>query len=275
MSKHQNDGDDDPPKRKKGRPAKTLEKEREWSDEETLRLIHFWSKYECLYNIKSPDFLKKYKRGIALNKLAAEFQHFDKPPTPSQVQKKITRLRCYYTAESKKIERSKINGCDPVYVPEWKFFESLQFIRDNFVIRTMYNGDIPNNYLIYTVNNPSSLKTQGKLRKNNKTNAETLMTTASRTLGKIDPRYSDVTTHQIVQTNEDKNLCNIIYTMLQSIPEGIPKAMLRLEIQQKIIQLKFAFQGVGNNMHWPAHYSNNPIPTTAQHVSPQSSVSTN
>lgn len=139
----------------------------------------------------------------------------------------------------------------------------------------MYNGDIPNNYLIYTVNNPSPLETQGKLRKNNKTNAETLMTTASRTSGKIDPRYSDVTTHQIVQTNEDKNVCDIIYTMLQSIPEGIPKAMLRLEIQQKIIQLKFAFQGVGNNMHWPAHYSNNLIPTTAQHVSPQSSVSTN
>ena len=70
------------------------------------------------------------------------------------------------------------------------------------------------------------------------------MATASRALEKIESRYSDINTQQKdVQANEDKNLSDMIYTMLQSIPEGMPKAMLRLEMQQKIIQEKFGFQG--------------------------------
>ena len=101
-----------------------------------------------------------------------------------------------------------------------------------------------------------------------------VMATASRALEKIESRYSDISTHQNDQTNEDKNLLDMVYTMLQSIPEGMPKAMLRLEIQQKIIQLKIGFQGVGNNMQWTSNYSNNFVPPTAPHASLQSSVST-
>ena len=127
-------------------------------------MIDFWSKYECLYNTKSPDYSKRDKRDIALNKLVKEFQDFDKPPTSSQVQQKITRLRCYYSAENSKIERSKTSGgdTDSVYVPVWKFFESLQFLRNNLVIRITksthgYNSD---NYLAYTLKNSPFLKSQ-------------------------------------------------------------------------------------------------------------------
>ena len=40
--------------------------------------------------------------------------------------------------------------------------------------------------------------------------------------------------------DEDRNLVEMIYTMLRSIPDGMSKAMLRLELQQKIIQVKYS-----------------------------------
>ena len=99
-----------------------------------------------------------------------EFQDFDKPPSSSQVQQKITRLRCYYTAgagcsKNNKVERSKTSGgdTDSVYPATWKFFESLEFLKDNLIIRTTKNthGDDSS---AYTVNNPPSLKSQRELK---------------------------------------------------------------------------------------------------------------
>ena len=34
----------------------------------------------------------------------------------------------------------------------------------------------------------------------------------------------------------------MIYTMLKHVPEGMPKAMFRLKLQQKIIQMKYNYQ---------------------------------
>ena len=49
--------------------------------------------------------------------------------------------------------------------------------------------------------------------------------------------------------DEDRNLVEMIYTMLRSIPDGMSKAMLRLELQQKIIQVKYSgYQAVPNSI---------------------------
>ena len=39
-------------KRKRGRPAKNSEKEKECTDEEIFKLIDLWENHECLHNTK-------------------------------------------------------------------------------------------------------------------------------------------------------------------------------------------------------------------------------
>ena len=56
-------------KRKRGRPSKNAEREREWTDEETFKLIYLWANHECLYNTKSA-YLNKDKRRHALDKFS-------------------------------------------------------------------------------------------------------------------------------------------------------------------------------------------------------------
>ena len=46
-------------KRKHGRM--NAEKEREWTNEDTFKLIHLWPNHECLHNTKSSAYLNKDK----------------------------------------------------------------------------------------------------------------------------------------------------------------------------------------------------------------------
>ena len=96
------------------------------------------------------------------------------------------------------------------------------------------------------------------MKKVQQTSAENVMASASRALEKIESRYSQIEVEKPKKSteNEDRNLAEMVYTMLQSIPEGMQKAMLRLELQQKIIQMKYGFQGIGGVAAWPGNNVN-------------------
>ena len=63
------------------------------------------------------------------------------------------------------------------------------------------------------------------------------MAIATKALEKISSRY-DGSSEKKEKEDEDRNLIEMIYTMLQSIPDGMSKGMSRLEMQQKITQVK-------------------------------------
>lgn len=46
-----------PKGKKRGRPSKVSEANRDWNDEEVTQLIDIWEMYECLYYPKNKDFL--------------------------------------------------------------------------------------------------------------------------------------------------------------------------------------------------------------------------
>ena len=239
-------------KRKRGRPSKVSDKERDWTDEEVFALINLWSRHECLYNLKSPDFLKKGKRSIAIGKLVHEFQDTENPPTPTQVQQKLTRLRCYYTAENSKIERSKTScggDAESLYTPSWKFFNSLHFLRNDLFVLSAKNSteDSTGSSAYKMVNRHSSPISQRAIAKKERTNAKNVTATARQSLDMIETRHKEGNNVNQTQDCEDKKLSDMIFTMLQTIPEGAPKAMLRLELQQKIIQVKFGVQDTAND----------------------------
>ena len=184
-------------KKKTWRPSKNAEREREWTDEEIFKLIDLWANHECLYNIRSSAYLNKHKRSHALDKIVQAFRDTEKPPTRSQVQLKITRLRNYYGGENNKVEKSKTIGgdLDSVYVPKWEIFVS--------------------NSSIYNSDNPPSAKSARKMLKGQKSNTEEVMATATKALENISSRYND-SLGKKGKVHEDRNLVEMIYTMLQT-----------------------------------------------------------
>ena len=193
-------------KRKRGRPAKNSEKEKECTDEEIFKLIDLWENHECLHNTKSSAYLNKDKWSHAIDKFVQAFQDKEKPPTKSQVQLKITRWRNYYGGENNKVENSKTSGgdLDSVYIPTWKFFDSLEFLKDKLVARpTKSNLEDDDSWLsnpsIYNSDNPPLLSLSGRW---------------CRARSPMPKKQFPI--------------------------DDMSKAKLRLELQQKIIQLKYS-----------------------------------
>ena len=60
------------------------------------------------------------------------------------------------------------------------------------------------------------------------------MVTETKALEKISSKYED-RSKKNDKVDEDRNLVEMIYTMLRSICDGMTKATLRLELQQEII----------------------------------------
>ena len=185
----------------------------------------------------------KDKRNQALNKIADGFSGVGNPPTPAMIQLKITRLRNYYGGENNKVEKSKTSGGDleSVYVPTWKFFDRLNFLKDNLVVRaTKTNLKLPHESTqsLYNTNNPPSAKSLKKMENAGKSTAEDVMKTATQVLQKLSSRY-DATKSRENITDGDRNFVEMLYGMLKSIPDGVHKDMLKLELQQKIIQTKY------------------------------------
>ena len=119
-----------------------------------------------------------------------------------------------------------------------EIFDSLEFLNDNLVARptkrNLEDDDSLSNSSIYNSDNPPSARTVRKMVKRQKSNAEEVMAAANEALEKISSRYNDSLENK-EKVEEDRNLVEMIYTMLQSIPDGMSKAMLKPELQQKII----------------------------------------
>ena len=160
-----------------------------------------------------------------MEKIVQGLKDLEKPPTQTEIQQKLTRLRCYYTAENNKVEKSKVSGTDrdSVYEPTWIFFDSLEFLRDNLVIRsTKSNLEADKNEepasTVYNVSNPPSSKSVRKMKKVQQTSAENVMASASRALEKIESRYSQIEVEKPKKSteNEDRNLGRLRHIFLPS-----------------------------------------------------------
>ena len=64
------------------------------------------------------------------------------------------------------------------------------------------------------------------------------MAAATKSLQKISSRYNGSLEEKKV--DGDRNLIEMIYTMLQLVPDSMSKAMWKLELQQKIDQIKYS-----------------------------------
>lgn len=115
-----------------------------WTRSVVSNLIHIYKKYECLWQIDSPNYKNKNKRLEAWHSLCNEVNSRLKLQLSTEdIQKKISGLRTSYSKEVKLVEGSRHSGAGdndgvPVYEPTWWAFHSLSFL--NKYVRPLTYG---------------------------------------------------------------------------------------------------------------------------------------
>lgn len=126
---------------------------RKWSDDEHLKVVQFYRKEVCLWNIRSPSYRNKEMRLVALQNICNEM-NIEGLDT-EDVKNKIKTLRSTYYLECDKIKKSSRPGVGGnVYVPKMKWFSELHdFIKDVAVKRKKsVSKQEDNNINIYFTN---------------------------------------------------------------------------------------------------------------------------
>lgn len=102
--------------------AQPLELEKEF--------IISWEALPLLWDKREKDYLNKYKRNEALEKLLEIYKNIKPGATIQDVKNKINTLRSNYRRDLKKIIASQRSGAgaDQVYTPKSWTFEYLRFL---------------------------------------------------------------------------------------------------------------------------------------------------
>ena len=117
-------------KKKRGRKGLNLEKT--WSSEEIEMLIRLWAERPVLYNSSLPEYMDKTKRQLALREIGIQMALEE-----NIISKKMSSLRTYYANLRSNYLASKRSGSGSMQVrkPSWPFYDSLEFLNDNYVPR--------------------------------------------------------------------------------------------------------------------------------------------
>ena len=127
-------------KSKKIKPGVT----KEWSHEETLRLIELWESEEVLYNIKHRGYSNKDQRNNGLQRVKEGLEESRIVADAKEIGSKLHSLRVYYSAQGCKLENSKKSGSgtDDVKKIKWTVFDKLAFLNDNLQPRQTFSNII-------------------------------------------------------------------------------------------------------------------------------------
>ncbi|XP_066924631.1 uncharacterized protein [Clytia hemisphaerica] len=237
------------PAKRRGRPPKNPADVRDWSDEEVMVLINLWQTHESLYNTSHELYYNRDIRQITIDSVTAKLGENGITATSKQVNKKLTDLRTYYGAQRRMVEGSKDGtgkGTATLYVSPWKFFDSLHFLRDSFTPRqTTSNApkDLVGssgstsavNISAYNENNAPSAKSLKLMKDAETKNLHQVMANATNLLGQLaQPKEKPAQ----VQKDQDDYFCDLIRSMIGTVPETDLKSNMRLEIQQVILNYK-------------------------------------
>ena len=93
-----------------------------WNDELTYKYVELYKEHECLWNMNSTLYKRKYARKSALEEIVRKMglENF----TTEDAKQKIKSLRATYQQESHKIDKSLTSGAglEDLYKPSKKWF---------------------------------------------------------------------------------------------------------------------------------------------------------
>ena len=231
---------------------KCKEKSWIWRENMVEVLISFWESEELLYNINHSDYHNKDKRKDAVERISVKLGEygFIPAPTGNAITEKINSLRIYYVAQRNKLEHSKLSGVSEVdsFKVKWKYFESLSFLNDNVTPRyNHYNlkrrlEQNESDYIDYTKQEVPSF-CEPRLHASRRLSEAIESPPHSFELNPLPPVEYEQTTTQPVNVLPSKSadilFAEMVGKLLQNIPNGAAKDMLKIDIQKMIFQTQY------------------------------------
>ena len=220
-------------RRKRGRPKKAKDM-KDWEDNEIEFLVELWSQYENLFNTKHKNYFNRDIRQKSLENIKLKLEEQNITATEKQISEKLTNLKNYYGGQKRLIDSRKANstGFRQVYRSNWKFFSSLTFLQNAFTPRGTYcNGS--ESPAVDTVCPPSSKSARKSEAAKRDTEAQ-----VTELLAESNEKEETIQIGQNCLSNQDRIFCDLIYAILQDIPDSEDKDLLKLNIQQILIKKK-------------------------------------
>lgn len=248
--------------------TKCKEKSWIWRENMVEVLISFWESEELLYNVNHPDYHNKDKRKDAVERISVRLGEYGFNPSPSgnAITEKINSLRIYYVAQKNKLEHSRMSGASEVdsFKVKWKYFESLQFLNDNVTPRyNHYNlkrrhGPNEAEYIDYTTKQeiPYSFceprlyaRDYNSRRISEPSRGEPPIESPpnSYEINVSSPSDNSNSEQQAAPPvvavppikSADMLFAEMVGKLLQNIPNGAAKDMLKIDIQKMIFQTQY------------------------------------
>lgn len=110
-----------------------------WSADMIATFLNIYQQYGCLWDARTPGYLKKATRQIAMDNLICELEEAGFGTLTVELLKpKIKSIKDSYRIELNKVKKSLASGVDPeeAYRPKLSWFDAA----DCFLRRTMVNG---------------------------------------------------------------------------------------------------------------------------------------
>lgn len=94
--------------------------------------IELYRQNECLWRIRSKDYINKRKKNEAYELLAEKLKEKDSDATIETVKKRINNMRSVFRKEMKKVSESIRSGASAadVYAPQLWYYSLLLFLKD-------------------------------------------------------------------------------------------------------------------------------------------------
>ena len=192
--------------------------------------------------------------------------------TAKQITDKLLSLRNYYSVERRKEEaaaRKSGSGRDDLYQSKWQFYIHLVFLKDTFTPRnTESNYKRSNRELSNSPDNNSGLVSGNKSARDPAHAINRVAESMESIVGQLNSRESSASTLQHPKS-EDEIFGEMVIKMIAKIPESEEKYLLKLRIQQDIVQMLYSLGRGGPSVSFTAQGINISTARNSTFMSPQ------
>ena len=191
--------------------------------------------------------------------------------TAKQITDKLLSLRNYYSAERRKeaAARKSGSGRDDLYQSKWQFYRHLVFLKDTFTPRnTESNYKRSNRELSNSLDNNAGQVSENKSAQYPASAINRVAESMESIVGQLNSRESSASTLKHPKS-EDEIFGEMVIKMIAKIPESEEKYLLKLRIQQDIVQMLYSLGHGASSVPFTAQGINIPSARNSTFMSPQ------
>lgn len=113
-----------------------------WNRDLIEKLITLVEENNCIYNVKSKEYLDRNKKAEAYNNILKEMQTVESSITLEEIKRRWKNLRTQFSQEQRKLKQSKKSGAGSVdiYAPKLWCFQQLHFLQTHIDVRESINN---------------------------------------------------------------------------------------------------------------------------------------